>query len=171
MTKPSSADPRSEVVYWLPLSGALAHFEVERSELVAAVRSGALRSRRILRGEDLVVALSSTELLVHYPRREKPLQASSRPLAGSYETEQSLREQAAELARVQGRLAAAEKIERSMQRYADRLEGELAKVRQEALTLARALGRAEQLAASNAAEMQRLQAPEPRKRRRLFGRR
>ena len=134
------------VVYWLLLESAVAHFEVTRRQLVGAVRKGLLTSRRIFCGDDMAVALSSTELVERYERRDVPLTTATEPSSVSRR----------ELARVKAHLDAAERVERSLQRYADRLEAELAKARHETLAMARALGRAEQLAASSAALPKRI---------------
>jgi transcription initiation factor TFIIIB Brf1 subunit/transcription initiation factor TFIIB len=50
------------------------------------------------------------------------------------------REQELDLARLQGELAASERIERGAQRYADRLEEKLADARRREASLARAVG-------------------------------
>lgn len=144
------------VVYWLPLEGAVAHFDVDRAELVRAVKDGELSSRRIICADDLAVGLSSAELLERYPRRSQPLVEGGRTAPEDRRMAEALREQAAELARVQAQLDAADRVERSLQRYADRLETELETSRRESLALARALGRAEQLIASHAAEPRRI---------------
>jgi septal ring factor EnvC (AmiA/AmiB activator) len=78
----------------------------------------------------------------------------------AYLIEQRARQRTLELerARLEGELAASERIERSAQRYADKLEEKLAEARKREASLARALGYAEaqrdQLAA-------RLGAPKP----------
>lgn len=138
--------PPAPVVYWLPLDSAVAHFDVTRRQLVRAVRAGRLSSRRIFCGDDMAVALSSAELMERYVRRDVPLEHGH---GADGESE-------GELARVKAHLDAAERVERSLQRYADRLEAELAEARRETLALARALGRAEQLAASSAALPKRI---------------
>lgn len=144
------------VVYWLPLEGAVAHFDVERAELVRAVKRGELSTRRIVCADDLAVGLSSAELLARYPRRSAPLVEGGTAGARDAKMADALREQAAKLAVVQAQLDAADRVERSLQRYADRLEAELDRSRKESLALARALGRAEQLLASHGAEPRRI---------------
>lgn len=138
-----SPSKEGAVVYWLPLLSALAHFEVSRSEIVRAVKEGELRSRRIVCGDDLAVALSSAELLERYPRRPEPVVPESPAGSKALIPIDVLREQATELARVQAHLEAAERVERSLHRYADRLEAELRAARRESMALAHALGVAE----------------------------
>lgn len=150
------APAQATMVYWLPLQSALAHFDVTQRDLVQAVKKGKLTSRRIICGDDLAVALCSRELLESYPRRPEPISPFGSDSAGALVSRETLRDQAAELVRVQASLDAAERVERALQRYADRLEAELQRARQESLALARALGRAEQLAASSAAAPRRI---------------
>lgn len=152
----SQASAGTAVVYWLPLESATAHFEATRGDLVAAVKRGELRSRRIFCGDDMAVALCSAELLERYSRRPEALAPKSKEPGAALISAEALRDQATELARVQAHLEAAERVERALQRYTDRLEAQLARSRREALTLARALGRAEQLAASTAAAPRRV---------------
>jgi chromosome condensin MukBEF ATPase and DNA-binding subunit MukB len=78
-----------------------------------------------------------------------PLRPAERPRLDARVTawviEQRARVRELELsqARLQGELAASERIERAAQRYADRLEEKLAEARKREASLARALGYAE----------------------------
>ena len=150
------AVPATQPVYWIPLDEALRHFHAERADIVAAVKRGELSSKRIVCGDELEVALSSAELAVRWSRRSAPLPRPLRaqvppPIAVDPRVTQLEERLAAERearARAEGELASADRVERAVQRYADRLEGELERTRKQMLSLARALGRAEQLAAS-----------------------
>lgn len=156
VTPKAASTAQGTIVYWLPLQSAIAHFNVAQRDLVLAVKKGELRSRRIICGDDLAVGLCSSELLERYPRRPEPLVPARTGQTNAMVSRETLADQAAELARVTASLDAADRVERSLQRYADRLETELRTARQESLVLARALGRAEQLAASNAASPRRI---------------
>jgi chromosome segregation ATPase len=134
--------PFPEVV--LTLAEAAWSAGLAREELEVAVRQGELRVRRVLRGGRLV-AVVALEELQELHRRQGEVRREARE-----ETHQ-LRER---VARLEGELESSERVERSLNRYADRLEeryaarvGELqqalALARRREMTLARALGRAE----------------------------
>ena len=137
------------LVYWISLAEAERRFEATHEQLVTAVRGGRLHTRRILVDSDLVVAASSRELDEVFGRRvAKREQAPRTEVAlADVALRVELEAERVQRARLEGELATANKIERSLQRYADRLEVELDQARKQAMTLARALGRAEQLAA------------------------
>lgn len=145
-------------MFWISLQEAERHFEVTRASLVRAVRAGKLQTRRILVENDLVVAVSSAELERDYSPRRALAAADEKPEVplADVALRVELEAERIQRARLEGELAASDKIERSLQRYADRLEVELAEARKQAMTLARALGRAERLAGEQAA---RLEAP------------
>ena len=128
----------------LTLSEAAWAAGLAREELEAAVRAGRLRVRRVVRGGRVVsvVALDELEALhgEHRARCE-----SREELTHRLETR---------VARLEGELAASEKVERSLQRYADRLEersatriaeleSHLSEARRREMTLARVLGQTE----------------------------
>ena len=143
---PSGSEPFPEVV--LTLAEAAWASGLTRDELQQSVRSGELRVRRIARGGRVVSVVAMKELeRVHLSittereQTEESIQLSN----------QAMREQ---LARLEGELDASSRVERSLQRYTDRLEermavrvseleNSLAISRQRELTLARALGRIE----------------------------
>lgn len=192
--KPSTREPRAHatphadrLIFWIPIPEAERRFEVARSELIQHVQTGGLTARRILCGDDLVIAVSSSELEATYRPRPASEFAPGGPFTDERESAQTIAELQAQLederkrradleqeqqraleserlrsARLEGELGASSKIERSLQAYADRLEDELCTARKQAMTLARALGRAEQLATPPPA---RLAQPAPPKRR------
>jgi hypothetical protein len=163
---PDSVQAGPRLVYWISLQEAESRFEVSHSELVRAVQSGDLQSRRILCSDELVVAVSSTELDRDYVRRElartrsseESPRSSTAPSLADVALRVELEAERVARARLEGQLETSVRVERSLQRYADRLERELQEARQQAMTLARALGRAEQLAAS---AQEQLAAPRP----------
>ena len=183
------ANPKSSddgLIYWIPIPEAERRFEVTRTELIRRVQTGGLTARRILCGDDLVIAVSSSELETLWRQRPASALATGGPFSDERETSATIAELNAQLeaererrlaleessraelegvrlqaARLEGELSSSSKVERSLQRYADRLEDELQAARKQAMTLARALGRAEQLADSSRA---RLAAPEAEKR-------
>ena len=143
---PSNSESFPEVV--LTLAEAAWASGLTRDELEQSVRHGELRVRRIVRGGRVVSVVAMKELeRVHLnittarEDTEESVEASN----------QKIREQ---LARLEGELDASSRVERSLQRYTDRLEermavrvseleNSLAISRQRELTLARALGRIE----------------------------
>lgn len=115
-----------------------------RGELQRLIRARELSVRRVVREGRVVSVVSLKELervhRAHASAEDERREASDR-----------LRER---LARMEGELAASAKVERALQRYADRLEEKsngrilqleagLAEARKREMTLARALGRAE----------------------------
>ena len=146
------------LVFWISLTEAVRRFDVTREELISRVRDGRLQSRRILCEADLVVAVSSRELDVAFslrpgnglPKIELATEVESADLQG---LRLELEDERISRARLEGELASSDKIERSLQRYSDRLEQELEASRKQAMTLARALGRAEQLATRSQAAL------------------
>lgn len=145
---PISSDSESFPEVVLTLAEAAWASGLTRDELEQSVRRGELRLRRIVRGGRVVSVVAMKELeRVHLTvttereQTEESVQASN----------QAMREQ---LARLEGELDASTRVERSLQRYTDRLEermsvriseleNSLAISRQRELTLVRALGRIE----------------------------
>ncbi len=159
-----------ELVYWLPLEEAIRRFAVSREELTSAARTGDLDVRAKVIGGDVVASVSSRDLTARYG---PPRPASSAP--PRRQTPAAAPETEAELARVHGRLVAAqdrarildldrarlhgaletaERLERGLQRYADRLEERIEDTRERyeqrlqqaegvRLQLARVVGRME----------------------------
>lgn len=156
-TSEVAASSESGLVYWIPLAEAERRFDVTRGQLIARIRDGRFEARRTLCAEDLVVAVSSRELASEFSLRPK----GALPVAQHEDEAQALEGVRVELqservarARLEGELASSDKVERSMQRYADRLEQELEESRKQAMTLARALGRAERIAARSTQELE-----------------
>ncbi len=125
------------LVYWLPLDEAARRFDVSREGLTAAVRRGDLEVRAKVVGGDVVASVSSTDLAVRYgPPRSEPLPkgaAGPQAAIGSRDdldgahgrlvaAEDRARVLELDRARLDGRLETAERLERALQRYADRLE-------------------------------------------------
>lgn len=147
-----AASSESGLVYWIPLAEAERRFDVTRGQLIERIRDSRFEARRTLCDGDLVVAVSSRELGSEFSLRKK----GSLPAPEHEDESRALGEVRAELqgervarARLEGELASSDKVERSMQRYADRLEQELEESRKQAMTLARALGRAERIASKS----------------------
>ena len=178
---------RDGLIFWIPIPEAERRFEVTRSELIQRVQTGGLTARRILCGDDLVIAVSSSELEATYRPRPASEFATGGPFTDERESAQTIAELKAQLederqrradledeqrreleserlktARLEGELGASSKVERSLQAYADRLEDELVSARKQAMTLARALGRAEQLAEAAPARLAAKAAPKRR---------
>lgn len=173
----STATRSKGLVYWLPVDEAVRRFAVTREELAAAAKSGALDIRAKVIGGEVVASVSSRDLTAHYgPPKASPRGPQQRLEApAAPETEAELARVHGQLvaakdrarildldrARLQGALETAERIERGLQRYADRLEVRIEETRdvyeqrlQQAevvrLQLARVVGRME-------AEMSRMQ--------------
>ncbi|MEM1449040.1 MAG: hypothetical protein AAF957_20930 [Planctomycetota bacterium] len=157
---PTSASTAPGLVYWLPLDEAVLRFDVDRKELTAAVRRGDIDVRAKVVGGDVVASVCSTELTSRYgPPRSAPLEA---PTSTPAPAPEDLAEERRERERLEGQLAASERLERGLQRYADRLEErsdrereayeeKLAQAELMRLQLARVVGRLE-------AEVTRLQS-------------
>jgi hypothetical protein len=137
----------------LPLAEAAWASGLPRGVLTAAIVEGALRSHRLVLHGRVRAAIALSELEAWLRERGAAAEAPSPELAAARE----------ELARMRGELAASERVERSLQRYADKLEersdrrlGELeaalVESRRREMTLARHLGRAEE-------RLERLGAP------------
>jgi|FLOH01.1.fsa_nt_gi hypothetical protein len=169
MTKETANTPRTEersgaLVFWLPPEEAALRFGVPVDELVAATRKGELQVRANVAGGELVATLCSTELIKRYgmPVRGKlevPVpevdQTKLRELRLQLSQQKSrIGEVELKNARLDGELKTADRVERSLQRYADKVEKRLEDVSvtyeaklQEAerirLNMARAIGRME----------------------------
>lgn len=166
----STATRAPGLVYWLPLDEAARRFAVSREDLTAAARSGDLDVRAKVIGGEVVASVSSRELTTRYgpPRTASivPLERREVPPAPDTETELQKvhgrlvaaedRARVLELdrARLEGRLETADRLERGLQRYTDRLEerldetreryeAQLAKAETVRLQLARVVGRME----------------------------
>ena len=189
-TQATPSDSKSHgdgLIFWIPIPEAERRFEVTRAELIQRVQTGGLTARRILCGDDLVIAVSSSELEATYRPRPASEFATGGPFTDERENAQTIAELKAQLederqrradleegqrqeleaerlkaARLEGELGASSKVERSLQAYADKLEDELHSARKQAMTLARALGRAEQLAAASTARLPEKAAPKRR---------
>lgn len=167
-----NASPGASPGALLPLAEAAWAAGLARSELRACIDRGEIAVHRLLMGRRAVAAvdLKDMERLVHAIEAQRPT-----PGAGLTDGEiATLRES---VARLEGELAASDRVERALQRYADKLETRLAErerelgaqldeSRKRELTLARLLGQAEE-------RLERYKALEqPKVRRRgLFGRR
>lgn len=147
----------------LTLSEAAWASGLARADLEAAVAAGEIPVARVVRGGRAVPVVSLADLEALHRRAAGAARASA-------DERSALRER---VARLEGELAASERVERSLQRYADRLEersaerareleAALAESRRREMTLARALGRAEALAARGPAA---LEAGRPARRR------
>ncbi len=148
--------PESGLVYWISLSEAERRFEVTREQVIARIRDGRFEARRTLCDGDLVVAVSSKELEAEFslrPAGSLPLPAQTDDATILDEVREELQAERVARARLEGELASSDRVERSAQRYADRLERELEESRKQAMTLARALGRAEKLAAASTKQL------------------
>ncbi|MEM9379036.1 MAG: hypothetical protein AAGB93_03725 [Planctomycetota bacterium] len=110
---PSPVTTTPGLVYWLPLDEAALRFDVDRKELTAAARRGDLDVRAKVVAGDIVASVCSTELTARYgPPRSTPPEVPRPALErGDPEAE-----------RLAGRLEVSERLERGLQRYADRLE-------------------------------------------------
>jgi chromosome segregation ATPase len=117
---------------------------LSRGALQERIRSGELRVRRVMR-EGRVVSVVRLKELEAVHRR------CAREAESARDERAALRER---VARLEGELESSTRVERSLQRYADRLEERsearvrrlesgLAEARRREMTLARALGRAE----------------------------
>ena len=127
--------PSAGLVFWLPPEEAALRFGVTVDELVTATKRGQLRVQAKVAGGELVATLCSTELIARYgePRRGK----LDQPLGAHHDAELAqlrgeLQQREAQLgevelknAHMQGELKAADRVERSLQRYADRVEQRL----------------------------------------------
>lgn len=120
------------LVFWLPPEEAALRFGVSVDELVTATKRGELQVRAKVAGGDLVATLCSTELIERYgaPVRGKlaaPVAPADKAELESLRAELANREERighVELknARLAGQLEAADRVERSLQRYADKVE-------------------------------------------------
>lgn len=110
---PSPVTTTPGLVYWLPLDEAALRFDVDRKELTAAARRGDLDVRAKVVGGDVVASVCSTELTERYGSpRSTPPEA----------VEPALEREDREAERLADRLEVSERLERGLQRYADRLE-------------------------------------------------
>ena len=130
---PSPAQKRSaDLVFWLPPEEAALRFGVSVDELVTATKRGELQVRAKVAGGELVATLCSTDLIERYgaPVRGKlaaPVAPADKAELESLRAELANREEHighVELknARLAGQLEAADRVERSLQRYADKVE-------------------------------------------------
>ena len=128
---------------------------LSRTELQALIRAGKLSVRRVVRAGRVVSVVPLAELERAHQQHE------STGVAQRAETAR-LRERVAGL---EGELTASDRVERSLQRYADRLEERsharileleagLSEARKREMTLARALGQAEARATQLAANVE-----------------
>ncbi|MFT6040004.1 MAG: hypothetical protein ACJAZ8_001798 [Planctomycetota bacterium] len=123
------------LVFWLPPAEAALRFGVSVDELVTATKRGHLSVQAKVAGGELVATLCSTDLIARYgePRRgklEQPLgvahDAELEQLRGELkQRDVQLGEAELMRAHMQGELKAADRVERSLQRYADRVEQRL----------------------------------------------
>ncbi|MDG1499437.1 MAG: hypothetical protein P8N31_05805 [Planctomycetota bacterium] len=127
--------PSAGLVFWLPPEEAALRFGVTVEELVTATKRGHLSVQAKVAGGKLVATICSTELIARYgePRRGK----LDQPLGKTHDAElaqlrDELQQQGRQLgevqlenAHMQGELEAADRVERSLQRYADRVEQRL----------------------------------------------
>jgi hypothetical protein len=182
---PSPAQKRSaDLVFWLPPEEAALRFGVSVDELVTATKRGELQVRAKVAGGELVATLCSTDLIERYgaPVRGKlaaPVAPADKAELESLRAELANREEHighVELknARLAGRLEAADRVERSLQRYADKVEQRVEDVSvtyearlQEAekvrLNMARVIGRmeTEMLALQQRVERERVSPQSP----------
>ncbi len=139
---PPGSEPFPEVV--LTLAEAAWAAGMTREELESSIRRGELLVRRVARGGRLVSVVAMKDL-------ERIYRAAAAEREQNDVDQQGLRER---IARLEGELETSDRVERSLQRYTDRLEertalriSELEKTlvvsRQRELVLARALGRME----------------------------
>ncbi|MEM9800410.1 MAG: hypothetical protein AAGA20_08790 [Planctomycetota bacterium] len=116
------------LVFWLPLDEAARRFDVDRDELIAAVRRGELDVRAKIVGGDVVASVCSTDLALRYgPPRDVPAAAPADEIEHDVRGRLVAAEDRARVleldgARLAGQLSVAERLERGLQRYADRLE-------------------------------------------------
>ena len=156
----------------LPLAEAAWAAGLARSELRACIDRGEIAVHRLLLGRRAVAAVDLKDM----ERLVRDLDAQ-RPAPDARLTDGELATLRETVARLEGELTASDRVERALQRYADKLEtrlalrereleARLAESRKRELTLARALGQAEE-------RLERYKALEPPKPRRrgLFGRR
>jgi len=157
----------------LPLAEAAWASGLPRSVVQSAVDAGRVPLQRLVVGGRAVAAVSLKQMEAFV--LEQRAAAETEPAAGAA----ALRER---IANLEGRLESSERVERSLQRYADKLEArseqrlaqlqdQLAEARKREMSLARALGQAE--ARLEQARTPRLAEarPERPERRGLFGRR
>ena len=125
----------NRMVFWLPPEEAALRFGVSVDELITATRSGELQVQAKVAGGQLLATLCSTELIERYgePRRgriEQPLGPGDQEELAALRSEvehkgNSLREAEHKNVRMQAELDAADRVERSLQRYADRVDQRL----------------------------------------------
>ncbi len=132
----------------LTLAEAVWASGLSRAELEAAVRAGELTVRRVVRRGRAVAVVPLAELERLHRRHDATRRA----------TEDEGHALRTRVARLEGELATSERVERSLQRYTDRLEerttarlreleATLAESRRREMTLARVLGQKEALLA------------------------
>lgn len=172
MTGLKQVDTKPRLVFWLPPEEAARRFGVPREELTGRVRAGELQMRAKVAGGELVATLCSTDLLALYGEPQigvtQPVAGETRARPSSDElnrlhgelVEQRDHVRVLELdrARLEGQLETSGRIERGLQRYADKLEDRLADAEVLRLNLARAVG---QLEAEAARLRARLELAEP----------
>lgn len=128
----------------LPLAEAAWAAGIPRQELLESIREGRIEARRFVRGGRVIAAVSLKDMERLFAERDE------RPSWDGDEVAR-MRER---IARLEGELHAADKVETSLQRYADKLEErmstrvadletQLAEAHRREMTLARALGAAE----------------------------
>lgn len=138
LTPMSTATRSPGLVYWIPVDEAVRRFAVTREDLTAAARSGDLDVRAKVIGGEVVASVSSADLTARYgpPVAASGARPKQQVTTAAPETEAELARVHGQLvaakdrarildldrARLQGALETAEKIERNLQRYADRLE-------------------------------------------------
>ena len=140
------------LVFWLPPEEAARRFGVTRAELTRSVRAGQVTMRARVAGGELVATLCSTDLIALYGEPQavpNPGTAAPDPdelerVHGALVEERDLvRTLELDRARLEGQLEASGRIERGLQRYADKLEERLADAESLRLNLARAVGQLE----------------------------
>ncbi|MDF1798709.1 MAG: hypothetical protein P1V81_06000 [Planctomycetota bacterium] len=162
------------LVYWLPIAEATRRFDCGREAVTAAVRAGDLEVRAKVIGGEVVASVSSRDLTALFgeplgaPTPAEPVAAPApepelERLHGQLvAAEDRARVLELDHARLEGRLETADRVERGLQRYADKLETRLDETREQyearlleaehlRLNLARVVGRME-------TELARLQA-------------
>lgn len=160
----ASTGPDTALVFWLPPEEAALRFGVDASELVAATRRGELQVRAKVAGGELVATLCSTELIAKYGapalgKLEQPLSSADRERVGELrkeleDSESRILDGKLENARLSGQLEVADRVERSLLRYAERAdkrledvsvtyEAKLQDAERMRLQMARAFGRME----------------------------
>lgn len=187
MSQVDQVPAKPRLVFWLPPAEAARRFGVTRDELTRRVRSGEVTMRAKVAGGELVATLCSTDLIAVFGAPSEGAAREPEPKVGGADLDALHGELVAEReavrlleldrARLEGQLETAGRVERGLQRYADKLEDRLEEAEVLRLNLARAVGQLEAEAARLRDQLA-LTAPAPRqieaqarpKKRRWFGR-